>query len=1212
MLIALPVQGATVGLEAPQLDTASTQVTWTSTPVGTCEPEVLPLSGNGYALRSSDFGTNYLSTQIDGRKARQLSAEFRFSEAVNVPYRGTSPGLRLKFGNDELIVAFSPDGQRIQHAGALGQNYGGPGFVPGQWYKVAITWQNDGLELQYFNETGMALNSPQKLAFKDAEQAARWMGQGEVRLGAFNHLASCNAGETTVQVRNYKLEGLEPVPAAEEINEIAYAHPDLVGVDGMVHEFIDFGKQLSRTTFDAADGVIGLYNPAYATSFFEVPVDGSAVKSFSAEFRLSHPVTLNSRTQGPGLLARFGSRYIWVRFTGDGQRIQWGGTDGSHFGGVPFKPGVWYRINLSFYGDRIEIGYTDANGQALCNPFVMPYRQGTGIEDWRGQGVIQVGNFNSAATTGDGLTRVEVRKIQRENGTKVTFGTNWKSRHIFARDEQAQTLKLSYDNLSLSRRSGQMTAMLDGVQLGKQAFDAAALSTTQVELPFEPADFKPGEYELELVMQLNDGATETLKLPLTVAPSRHITQLPYETWNRFEVDQLDLTASWGFNQNKMWSSTLSLPTTEQLDLHLAKGFMHGGHLGSTTGLFKEEVAQLRTHEQFQTLGVNGQELDRINPFSQTYHDVIVNYVLDQLGNVGDHQAFNNLLVNTEKKEGPLAYNPEALADARARGYLKANENFPAGFTTSDVPELDLNHPSVEKPAKGLISANNLHYRTWLWWKRHGGYQPIHKALGEAIDQHFPEVEMTVEFAPEGADWLEFWYRTGGGGENDPVFYNGHMADMRYSARKYGHKNSALFQFVASEEPLSRAIFRESFWTVFSNRPDRMGHWGTDRALDPSNSPERQAAFNEQIAEMERMQETLAKPLFPAIANTERPYAKVGFINSEAAWLYRGGRASEYMHDWRSQGLLKYRERALALANIPWEPVHDSDVREGALEDFDAVFVLATEVLPDDVFAKLKTFAQNGGTIFMDKKARDTFPTLPNTQVVDPDFFVIDNQSRWWPTQHDARIISDYYKAAQVLRSAFFKAGFRPDAWVDTTSAVVNELRDGDARYVFVVNDLRTDTSAQADGIAQTTNLHLKVNGSVKVYDLLQRKTLSHTTNKDGTITIKNLQLGKADGRALLVVPYTLDIPSLAAPFITARGDQNTIQVLCNGKGSVPVEVKIVTSDLQELDGSGYYAVQDGKLAIPFTVPANTNDRVVQIMVRYVHSESWNRRILYLR
>ena len=179
----------------------------------------------------------------------------------------------------------------------------------------------------------------------------------------------------------------------------------------------------------------------------------------------------------------------------------------------------------------------------------------------------------------------------------------------------------------------------------------------------------------------------------------------------------------------------------------------------------------------------------------------------------------------------------------------------------------------------------MYKRQWLWWKRHGGYQPIHKALGEAIDREYPEVEMTVEFAPEGADWLEFWYRTGGDGENDPVFYNGHMADMRYSARKFGHKISALFQFVAGEQPLSPAIFRESFWTVFSNRPDRMGHWGTDRALSENNDAERAADFAAQTAEMTRLHNQLSEPLYPALRHSERPRAKVAFLKSEASWLY---------------------------------------------------------------------------------------------------------------------------------------------------------------------------------------------------------------------------------------------------------------------------------------------------------------------------------------
>src|SRR5690606_18154125 len=112
---------------------------------------------------------------------------------------------------------------------------------------------------------------------------------------------------------------------------------------------------------------------------------------------------------------RFGSRYQYVVFSNDDQRIQYGGTDGHNYGGLSFSPNTWYRIELLLNYDSILINYYSANGNHLMGPMKVNLASDA-LSQWHGQGVLQFGLFDDVAA-GGAPTSIRVANLQMVSPT---------------------------------------------------------------------------------------------------------------------------------------------------------------------------------------------------------------------------------------------------------------------------------------------------------------------------------------------------------------------------------------------------------------------------------------------------------------------------------------------------------------------------------------------------------------------------------------------------------------------------------------------------------------------------------------------------------------------------------------------------------------------------------------------------------------------------
>lgn len=945
-----------------------------------------------------------------------------------------------------------------------------------------------------------------------------------------------------------------------------------------------------------SDNVLTLSNADFRTAYVEVPFNGAEISRITMDMLVEQPTTASKRAKSPGLFLRFGSRYQYVVFSNDDQRIQYGGTDGHNYGGLSFSPNTWYRIELLLNYDSILINYYSANGNHLMGPMKVNLASDA-LSQWHGQGVLQFGLFDDVAA-GGAPTSIRVANLQMVSPTdenssggtgaegKLSLEAAWKSRKAYTRDEDPQELKVALRSLSSQSSTADIKFLIDGGQIAHLADQTLPASGEKIlTIPFDPEAFPAGLWDLEIYAGNKAGDVVRLALPLRIV-EKESRQLPYMSWNAFDKEIQHDAWEHGFTMIKAWSSEMRAPSLEDLDIALFNGLRHGGHFGSTT----YNYLRYKTPPQAAYVKhADGSVSDKINHFYKDYIEFSAQTAADKVKPVANHPGMSNLLLNTEKKEGPLPYNSDTLAAARAAGALKSNENIPQGFDKGDVPSLDLNHSSVERPSRGLISDDNIHYRFFKWWKAEGGYQPVHTAIYNAVKAIAPQVDITVEFAQKHSDYLEFWFRTVNDAENDPVFYNGHLTDMIYSARKFGHKISALFQFVSSESPYSADLFRESAWIILSRNPERMGHWGANRGF--KNDKEAMNKYAEQRAELKRLHHEVFQPLFPLLRTLERPRHNVAFLKSEANWLYHGKDAGKIMHDWRSSVFFKYRERALTLAGVAWEPVHDDDVFNGALSQYEAVVVLHTKVLPRGVYDRLKQFVANGGKLFVDKKFESSFDPIPGMIVMNPDFSLIDTASRWWATEADDQIIEDYRRAGDHIRSHFNNNGVYAYARADSSSVVVNWLEGGDGKYVFVVNDLRTDSTQHARGIAQTVPLRLRESRDVHITDVLTGESIAWE-RVNGQEIIINLPVGPADGRLLAVLPRKVEAIELNIPASLSPGQKVTISgKLVSGGAPVPTD-RLVYVQLKDRNGllnaGGYYAVENGVINLPMTVPYSTD------------------------
>jgi PKD repeat protein len=982
-------------------------------------------------------------------------------------------------------------------------------------------------------------------------------------------------------------------------------------------------------------------------AYIEIPVDGRTIKEVSADFMLldDHRIL---REGGPGLYTQFGTRSQNIAFIHYGNIIQHFGSDATGYPKDRWSLNKWYTIKMVFHYEAIDIFIFDDQGKLIHNPHC-PFIQGGSYDEWHGPGTIKLMGVMRSGLEDDGiLRRVLIDNLLIAEERKNTIKPVLNSRSVYRRDEEDKILAISLTNFKNTARTLDITMHIDGLfqeEYNDQQF--TPFETRSYQFGISPGKLKSGDYNVTIDIKAADGDDEILYIPLYIKKVPNPQRLEYLSWSGLGDDFLGPAREHGFTVIKERNLN-----EDKLDKALEYNLNRGYYLPAT-GVYDAYIREIEGDGFTEHLTIlengetnipdpGGDPRSFINPFYEDYLNWAESSIASLVAPLNGHPGFTYMLINSEQKDGPIGYNAEFVDLAQEYGVLGLEEGIPEGFLTliKGTSRLYPGHLAVSQPVDGIIEDDNVHYNVWKWWKHNGAQNPVHTAVSRGIKSVNPDLELTVEFGQRDAGWLEGWWRTAGAEQTDPTFLNGYINNMIASAKRYGHKISATFQFVIAYEediPLCPDVFRESAWATFAKRPDRMGHWGANRCFNAD--PEYPVESEETKAELRSLYENLYRPFYPMVKQLNQTEKDTALLKSEANWLYFPVPSQLYDHHHFGSGVyIKRRERALTLAGVEWDNIDDDDVITGRLSEYRYLIIMMIDVLPRGVYNAIADFTNNGGIVLADNMFFDTFspnftsaPTMnmENLYTINDDYSLI--IGNYWKIPDPIDPYVDYETRRQYqyrigeIRDAMGEAGLESyatahfvtshDPPLDTvvpddiivSAAIVNTLERSGVKYVFVINDRRVKGNTGQDrGIAQTVNLTLKESESPvgqpdkTVYDVVSGGEISYTRTDADHIEFP-VYLGPGEGRLFAICLRELSAISIDAPPAAEPGENFNITICVNdtegsAPGSQPIRVSIKGPNQEELDESDYYGTSDGIYELPVLTPLNIVQGVWTITV----------------
>lgn len=952
-------------------------------------------------------------------------------------------------------------------------------------------------------------------------------------------------------------------------------------------------------------------------AYIKIWINDTNLKEVSADFKLTHRFYNRSRSESPRLGLLFGSNSESLSFTDDLGRIQYIGTDCWNYGGVYYNLDSWYTIKMFFEYDKIHMQVLNGS-EVVYDNINCSLTRDSGFDDWHGNGSIVIGVAGSGTLENSGTLRtffLDNLTITNQTRYEKIRATS-DSREVYLRNEVNKTLDINLSNLQNYSKMINISMNINGLfETNYSNQLLTGWNSSIFVFNVEPINLSCGDYNITINIESNDSEDERLYLPLQIRKVPNPQRLEYLSWSLLDDEYVESAVEHGFTVHSTWSDTyVGVPSESKLTTWLALGMQGGAFLGSSRGFY---TANNDEPNESYTLLSNGSYNSYTDPFYLDYLLNVSQGVVDAISPVKDHPGYNYILLDTEKKEGSFPYNNDSRDLLRDAGLLGPSEEIPSGFLNGEYVIINLSDPNVGQVVNGIIETNNTHYELYKWWRDNGAFNPVHCNSTNALKAVDSNIETTVEFGQQCADYLEHWYRTAADGENDPSFYDSIAESMLYSSRKFGHKNSMTFQFVASSKPLSPDLFSESAWIIISKRPDRMGHWGATECF--TDNPGYPDECDAEMVRMKEMKNEVYDKFYPMIYNLNHTNKKAAFLISEANALYND--PNYYLLSWILRTRMKLRARGLTYANVQWDEIHDDDVINGNLSNYEVLFIMRTDILSENVYQQIVNFSNDGGKIIADDYFNDTFNTtglnLYLIEDVNNDWGYIETNSKWWWTANDYEVYSNRYPiVANEIREKLNLSGVEMFATTDANHTVINLLEKSNVTYVFLINDLRSNISREAYGINRTVNLTLNLSEDKIIYDIINSTKIDYTRTDSGHIKFESYLSG---GSAKIYAVYPREINNLTIinSNVSYTGEEFNFIININDSngtcpGSQPINVSINGPSNQLFDISSYYGTNDGVYNLSTTIPLNMEKGVWNISVKELSTGLENSERFYVQ
>lgn len=801
------------------------------------------------------------------------------------------------------------------------------------------------------------------------------------------------------------------------------------------------------------------------------------------------------------------------------------------------------------------------------------------------------------------------------------------SRTVWKRMENTRPIDIVVTNLKRETMKGaQLKASLGGKTEHFILPDLATGKSFTAKFSLNTA-LKPAGYELLARFESDDYTTEqSTKLQIVGRPP---PRMPVIMWGAGgdeipRLKELGFTHFIGFSDQgagDMWKEKKMLPPGSPEYIARNRTYLDDA---LANGL--EVVASLSPHD---TLAADAKNLrvDRQGA-SYTRKDIIASKpdfapFFQTLGvsigkTYGDHPAFSMALINTEVRD--------ASQPSFSSLELEAYKN----FSGMDIPVEVVNRGGVDWtklknfPVDRVITDDHpiLKYYRWFWTVGDGWnalHTSLHKGLKSSANRVLtffdPAVRQpSISGAGGSVDVLSHWTYT----YPDPQRI-GLCADQLFAMSAASNRNQSVMKMtqliwyrsqtapigsgtpsepVAWEDHDPEAAYitiapmhlKEAFWTKIS-RPIQGVMYHGWQSLVSTDSPGAYRFTNPHTAPvLKQLLKEVIEPLGPMLMNLPDERSEVAFLESFTSQMFarRGGYGSNM--GWEADVWL-----ALQHAHVQTDILFEETLLKNGLSGRKVLVMPFCDVLTKSVVARIAEWQKKGGKI-----VADAFlcPALK------ADFTV---QS----FQREKKALEDKNKVLNLAKT-LGSFSLPQKAHCDNPEIVLRTRKFGDATYIFAINDHREYGSyvgqhrlVMENGLPSKGIVSLKAD-SANVYELTSMRFIVPNRGDDGVLSWP-LELGPCDGRIYLIMPKPLLGIELSVPEIAKLN--NTAKVFARitttqdgpTKAIIPVRLDIHDANGNLVEGSGYYAAENGILETALNLAPNDDPGTWEVRIKELAS-----------
>lgn len=550
----------------------------------------------------------------------------------------------------------------------------------------------------------------------------------------------------------------------------------------------------------------------------------------------------------------------------------------------------------------------------------------------------------------------------------------------------------------------------------------------------------------------------------------------------------------------------------------------------------------------------------------------------------DYPAINRILLDSEIENFlEQGYAKEDIDRARKElGFeppISETANMEIDNTAGRVVRIP---QSVKKATPAVFPTDNKYYRFMSWfWDRGAGDNLIRAQVAKIIKKERPDIQVyhdpyrnvPLSSRMEGMDFAGTWFYCHPDAGETFMAVESMLSACRAGGRPekfqldpslwlYSYKIGPAKGRWAGVQPAN--IYLTALHLGFAAKPEMIEIYDLNFLL-PTSKPEfREKHIRQTVSDFAKK---FVKPLWSATRHLEREQPKTALMLSFGSQIFNRSYWGGYGNSSANTILNLFWK-----ANIPTAIITEETIRKGELANYDQILLYRTSHLPQDVFDKLKTFADKGGKILTepDSPWAKLFPKAVKFPIETEKI----TDTTYWSVKHKKGFTADVMYAeqqnyAKALRK--FKQAGSTFADTESTELYIRTLQSGDCKYVFLMNDKRTFgdyfgkkyKSVYDAGLPLKADVSLKTNGAV--YEFPAKKKLEL---KNGKVS---LDFKPVEGKLLIVYPEAVGAVKVENIPTFQAGKKAVFKIsVLNGKqkqlkGIQPIRVLLTMPNGQKME-----------------------------------------------